>query len=255
MQIQDRTFLVTGGASGLGAATAQALVAAGGRVVIADVSDPGAELAQRLGPAARAVSTDVTDAESVQRAIDVAHDAFGGLHGAIGCAGVVNAARVVDKAGQASPAEAFQRVVEVNLVGMFNLVRLSAAAMAHNPADDDGGRGAIVMTSSIAAFDGQIGQAAYAASKAGVAGLTLPLARDLAGHGIRVVTIAPGVFDTAMMAGLSEQVRESLGGQTPFPARLGRPSEFAGLVLHALQNAMLNGEVIRLDGAIRMAPR
>ncbi len=255
MQIPDRTFLVTGGASGLGAATAQALVAAGGRVVIADVSEAGAGLAERLGPAARAVATDVTDPSSVQRAIDTAHDAFGGLDGAIGCAGVVNAARVVDKAGQAFPADAFQRVVEVNLVGMFNLVRLSAAAMAHNAADDDGGRGAIVMTSSIAAFDGQIGQAAYAASKAGVAGLTLPLARDLAGHGIRVVTIAPGIFDTAMMAGLSEPVRESLGGQTPFPARLGKPSEFAELVLHALQNAMLNGEVIRLDGAIRMGPR
>lgn len=255
MQIQDRTFLVTGGASGLGAATAEALVKAGGRVVIADVNDAGAALAERLGPSALAVVTDVTDPDSVQRAIDAAHDSFGGLHGAVGCAGAVNAARVVDKAGQPFPAEAFQTAVNVNLVGMFNLVRLSAAAMAHNAPDDDGGRGAIVMTSSVAAFDGQIGQAAYAASKAGVAGLTLPLARDLAGHGIRVVAIAPGIFDTAMMAGLSEEVRGSLSRQTPFPPRLGKPSEFADLALHALQNSMLNGEVIRLDGAIRMGPR
>jgi NAD(P)-dependent dehydrogenase (short-subunit alcohol dehydrogenase family) len=255
MQIQDRSFLVTGGASGLGAATAEALVAAGGRVLIADLSEAGGALADRLGSSARFVASDVTDATSVQRAIDAARERFGGLHGAVGCAGIVDAARVVDKSGRAFPADAFQRVVEVNLVGMFNLVRLAAAAMTDNAADADGGRGAIVMTSSIAAYDGQIGQSAYAASKAGVAGLTLPLARDLAGHGIRVVTIAPGIFDTAMMAGLPEEVRQSLGGQTPFPARLGKPSEFADLVLHALENAMLNGEVIRLDGAIRMGPR
>jgi NAD(P)-dependent dehydrogenase (short-subunit alcohol dehydrogenase family) len=255
MDVAGRTFLVTGGASGLGAASVRALVAAGGRAVIADTNTDGATLAEELGAAASFVQTDVTDANSVQKAVDHACAHFGGLHGVIGCAGIVNGARVVDKSGAPFPLDAFRKAVDVNLVGMFNVVRLAAAAMAGNATDAEGERGVVVMTASIAAFDGQVGQAAYAASKAGVAGLTLPLARDLAKQGIRVVTIAPGIFETPMMAGMPEKVRESLSEQTPFPKRLGRPAEFADLAMHALHNTMLNGEVIRLDGAVRMGPK
>ena len=255
MDIGNNTFLVTGGASGLGAAAAEALVKAGGNVLIADIDEAGAGTAERLGSAARFVRTDVTDEDSVQAAVDTAVERFGGLHGVVGCAGIVNMARVVGKEGKPFPLDEFQKAVNINLVGMFNVVRLAAVAMARNSPNAEGERGAVVMTASVAAFDGQVGQAAYSASKAGVAGLALPLARDLAKQAIRVVAIAPGIFQTPMMAGLPDNVKESLSTQTPFPPRLGKPSEFADLALHALHNTMLNGEVIRLDGAIRMAPK
>jgi NAD(P)-dependent dehydrogenase (short-subunit alcohol dehydrogenase family) len=255
MDVSGRTFLVTGGASGLGAASVRALVAAGGQAVIADTDTEGASLAEELGDAVTFVQTDVTDADSVQQAVDRACAQFGTLHGVIGCAGIVNGARMIGKDGAPFPLETFRKAVDVNLVGMFNVVRLAAAAMAGNEPNTEGERGVVVMTASIAAFDGQVGQAAYAASKAGVAGLTLPLARDLAKQGIRVVTIAPGIFETPMMSGMPEKVRDSLSAQTPFPPRLGRPAEFADLAMHALHNTMLNGEVIRLDGAVRMGPR
>ena len=256
MEIADKGFLVTGGASGLGAAVAEALVEQGAGVVIADANAYTArETANRLGARARMAHTDVTDSASVQAAIDLTVEQFGGLHGLVGCAGIVNGARVVDKNRNPFPLEAFEQAVSVNLVGAFNVVRLAAAAMADNEPNIEGERGVIVNTASIAAYDGQIGQCAYAASKAGVAGMTLPLARDLASYGIRVVTIAPGVFDTPMMQDMPDKVRQSLSEQTPFPPRLGRPGEFADMALHALHNTMLNGEVIRLDGAIRMAAR
>lgn len=256
MQVEERVFLVTGGASGLGAACARWCHARGARVVIADVNTQAGEaLAAELGGGAGFQRTDVTDAASVQAAVDLAAERFGGLHGVIGCAGIVHGERVLDREGNPHGLASFERTVGVNLVGTFNVVRLAAALMARNDPDAEGERGVIVNTASVAAFDGQVGQAAYAASKAGVAGLTLPLARDLAGRGIRVVSIAPGIFETPMMASLPEQVRTSLGEQTPFPPRLGRPAEFAALAGHIIGSTMLNGETIRLDGAIRMAPR
>jgi NAD(P)-dependent dehydrogenase (short-subunit alcohol dehydrogenase family) len=246
MEISGRTFLVTGGGSGLGAATARGLAAGGANVVVADLE--GGE----IGDDFRFVETDVTDEESVQAAVDAALD-LGGLNGAINCAGVAAAEKVLGKEGPHSLAS-FTRVVQINLVGTFNVLRLAAAAMQENEPAAEGERGVIVNTASVAAYDGQIGQAAYAASKGGVVSLTLPVARELADSGIRVVAIAPGIFETPMMASLPEKARESLGKQTPFPARLGRPEEYAGLVQHIIENEMLNGEVIRLDGAIRMAP-
>jgi len=207
-----------------------------------------------LGSQARFARTDVTAEEDVQNAIAIAVDAFGGLRGAINCAGIAIAEKTVGKNGAHDLAR-FAKVVQVNLVGTFNVIRLTAAAMAQNEPDANGGRGVIVNTASVAAFDGQIGQAAYSASKGGVVGMTLPIARDLARDGIRVMTIAPGIFDTPMLAGLPEPARMSLGQQVPFPSRLGRPDEYAALVKHIVENDMLNGEVIRLDGAIRMAPR
>jgi NAD(P)-dependent dehydrogenase (short-subunit alcohol dehydrogenase family) len=263
MQINNQSFLVTGGSSGLGAACVRRLVAAGARVVIADVNEAvGAELAAELGDAARFVRTDVTSEESVQAAVDAAVEAGGGphggpqggLHGVLNCAGVAIAERVVGRQGPHS-LDSFARVVNVNLVGTFNVIRLAAAVMSRNEPTAGGERGVIVNTASVAAFDGQIGQAAYAASKGGVVGMTLPLARELARAGIRVVTIAPGIFDTPMLAGLPEAARHSLGQQVPFPSRLGRPEEYAALAQHAIENEMLNGEVIRLDGALRMAPK
>jgi NAD(P)-dependent dehydrogenase (short-subunit alcohol dehydrogenase family) len=197
--------------------------------------------------------TDVTDEESVKAAVDVAPELFGGLHGLVNCAGVAIAEKVLGRKGPHT-LESFEKVVRVNLVGTFNAVRLAARAMTENEPGEDGERGVIVNTASVAAFDGQIGQSAYAASKGGVAAMTLPLARELARHGIRVATIAPGIFNTPMMAGLPEEARESLGKQVPFPSRLGEPEEYAALVRHVIENRMLNGEVIRLDGAIRMAP-
>ncbi|HWA98927.1 MAG TPA: 3-hydroxyacyl-CoA dehydrogenase [Pirellulales bacterium] len=255
MLVENRAFLVTGGASGLGAAVVRRLVESGARVMIADL-DPvrAAALASDMGSAVRSMPTDVTREDDVSRAIADAQAAWGELHGAVHCAGIAAAARTLGKDGP-HPLELFQRVIQINLVGTFNVVRLAAAAIAQAPADEDGQRGAIVLTASIAAFDGQIGQAAYAASKGGIASMTLPLARDLARHGIRVVTIAPGIFDTPLMAAMPEEVRQSLVAQVPLPARLGRPDEFAALVQHALENPMLNGEVIRLDGAARMAPK
>ncbi len=255
METTDKTFLISGGASGLGEATARALSAAGANVVLADLNqERGEALAAELGDGARFVATDVTDEVAVGRAIATARDDFGGLNGAVSCAGVGDPAKVLGKHGP-HPLELFRKVITINLIGTFNVLRLAAEAIAESEPDAEGERGVIVNTASVAAFEGQIGQAAYAASKGGVVGLTLPAARELARHGIRVVTIAPGLFDTPLMAGLPEAARESLGQQVPFPSRLGRPQEYADLVVHVVANRMLNGEVIRLDGAIRMAPR
>jgi NAD(P)-dependent dehydrogenase (short-subunit alcohol dehydrogenase family) len=252
MQLADRTFLVTGGASGLGAGCARTFVAAGANVILADLNErSGAELAESLPGRAAFVAADVTNPGDVQNAIDAASRNFGGLHGAVHCAGVLHAERVVGKRG-AHDLDAFRRVIEVNLAGTFNVVRLAAAAMQINVPTSDGERGVIVATASVAAFEGQIGQAAYAASKAGVAGMVLPIARELAQFGIRVVAIAPGPFDTAMVGALSPEQQQSLAAQVPFPARLGKPEEFARLAQHIVENPMLNGEVIRLDGAIRL---
>jgi len=255
MQIENHVFLVTGGASGLGAATASMLARAGGKVVVADVSAAGDGVAHQLGDAkARYVRTDVTDESSMQAAVDLCVSAFGAIHGLVNCAGVAPGERVVGRNGPHTLA-AFERTVKINLVGTFNAIRLAAAKMSVQPALPSGERGVIVNTSSVASMDGQIGQAAYAASKAGVNGMTLPVARELARFGIRVMTIAPGIFDTPMLQAMSEEVRASLGQQIPFPSRLGRPDEYAALVRHIVENEVLNGEVIRLDGAIRMAPK
>ena len=255
MQILDRTFLITGGGSGLGAATARLLVEAGGAVLLADVNEEsGAAAADALSDRAAFVRTDVTNAEHVQQALDTARTRFGGLHGVVNCAGIILARKTVGRKGP-HDLESFARVIGINLIGTFNVIRLAAAAMAENEPNAEGERGVIVNTASVAAFDGQIGQAAYAASKSGVVGMTLPIARDLARIGIRVMTIAPGIFETPMMAGVPEEVRASLAAQVPFPSRLGRPAEYAHLVRHILENPMLNGEVIRLDGAIRMGPK
>jgi NAD(P)-dependent dehydrogenase (short-subunit alcohol dehydrogenase family) len=255
MQVAQRTFLVTGGASGLGAGCARRLAGLKANVLIADLNQPGGEaLAAVLGERAAYVSTDVTSADSAAAAVNAAVVRFGKLHGLINCAGILGAARIVGREGPHDLA-LFERVVRVNLVGTFNMLRLAAAAMAKNEPNEDGERGVIVSTSSVAAFEGQIGQAAYAASKGGVASLTLPAARELAKFGIRVVAIAPGVFDTAMMQAAPDAVRESLAQQIPFPPRLGRADEFAQLVQQAIENPMLNGCVLRLDGAIRMGPK
>ncbi len=255
MEIRGRTFLVTGGASGLGAATARRLAQEGANALITDLdAETGEELAAGIGEQARFALADVTDEQSTQKALDVARDAFGGLHGLVNCAGIGPAEKVVGKRGPHS-LESFVKAVQINLVGTFNPIRLAAPIMMENEPGEGGERGVIVNTASVAAFDGQIGQAAYSASKGGVASLTLPVARELAEHGIRVVTIAPGLFETPMLAGLPEEAQNSLGKQVPFPARLGRPEEYAALVKHIVENQMLNGEVIRLDGAIRMAPR
>jgi NAD(P)-dependent dehydrogenase (short-subunit alcohol dehydrogenase family) len=255
MQIEGRTIVVSGGASGLGGATAEMIVSAGGHVAILDISESaGRAQAARLGSAAEFVRTDVTSGVEVQRAVDMVIRRFGAIHGAVCAAGIAAVARVLGKEG-VQPLEDFARVIEINLIGTFNVIRLAAAAMTPNPPNDGGERGVIVSTASVAAFDGQIGQAAYAASKGGIVALTLPLAREFARIGIRVMTIAPGTFDTPLLAGLPQAARESLAQQVPFPPRLGRPAEFAALVRHIFENGMLNGEVIRLDGAIRMAPK
>lgn len=255
MQMADRVFLVTGAGSGLGAAVAGRLVAEGARVVLADRAAEAVQArAAALGVDTLAVTCDVTAEEDGRAAVAAAVDRFGGLHGLVNCAGVAPGERILGRNGPHA-LELFSRAVAINLVGTFNMLRLAAEAMAGNAPGDSGERGVIVNTASIAAFDGQIGQAAYAASKAGVAGLTLPAARELARHGIRVVTIAPGIFATPMMAGLPQEVQDSLGAGVPFPARLGQPDEFAALVAHIIGNQMLNGEVIRLDGALRMPPR
>jgi NAD(P)-dependent dehydrogenase (short-subunit alcohol dehydrogenase family) len=254
MQLEGRTFLVAGGSSGLGAGCVRRLSRRGARVVIADIDERGAALAAELGELSVFSSADVTDPAGITRAIELARDRFGGLHGAIVCAGILRAEKVLSRDGVAS-LDGFRRVVEVNLVGTFNVVRLAAEAIRSAPESEDGERGVIVTTSSIAAFESQIGQAAYAASKGGVASMTLPIARELARFGIRVVSIAPGVFETPMMAGVSDDVRRSLAEQSPFPPRFGHPDEFAGLVEHILENRMLNGTVLRLDGAMRMQSR
>jgi NAD(P)-dependent dehydrogenase (short-subunit alcohol dehydrogenase family) len=255
MQIQNHVFLVTGGGSGLGAATATMLADSGAKVVIADVNESGGkQVAGFLGGATRFVKADVTDERSMQAAVDSCVNEFGAIHGLVNCAGVAPGERVVGRNGPHALAS-FERAVKINLVGTFNAIRLAAAKMSVQPPEASGERGVIVNTSSVASMDGQIGQAAYSASKAGVNGMTLPIARELAKFGIRVMTIAPGIFETPMLQGMSEEVRASLGSQVPFPPRLGRPDEYAALVRHIVENEMLNGEVIRLDGAIRMAPK
>ncbi|HEX4858702.1 MAG TPA: 3-hydroxyacyl-CoA dehydrogenase [Usitatibacteraceae bacterium] len=255
MQISQSTFLVAGGGSGLGAATAAMIVANGGNVVIADLNkEAGEKKATDLGPKARFIETNVCDEAQVQAAVDSAKSAFGGIHGAVNCAGVAPGERVVGKNGPHSLAN-FRRAVEINLIGTFNVIRLAAHAMSLQAPNASGERGVIINTSSVASFEGQIGQAAYSASKAGVNGMTLPIAREFAKLGIRVMTIAPGIFDTPMLQGMSEEIRASLGAQIPFPSRLGRPEEYAALVKHIVENEVLNGEVIRLDGAIRMGAK
>jgi NAD(P)-dependent dehydrogenase (short-subunit alcohol dehydrogenase family) len=255
MEISSSSALVTGGASGLGAATARRLAGLGARVLIADLNrDAGAALVAELGERAAFAETDVTDPLSMERAVDAAVGRHGGLHILVACAGVATAEKVLGKEGPLD-LQRFARVVQINLIGTFNAIRLAADRMTRNAPNGEGERGVIVTTASAAAFDGQIGQPAYAASKAGVAGMTLPIARELARHGIRVVSIAPGIFDTPMLAGLPEAARASLGQQVPFPSRLGRPDEYAALAQQIIENTMLNGETIRLDGAIRMAPR
>lgn len=255
MRIEGATFVVTGAASGLGAAASRLLAERGGHVVLADRDAAGSQaLAASLGDRARFVQADVTREADGAAVIAAAREAFGGLHGLVQCAGVVIGERIVGREGPHA-LDAFARVVEVNLIGTFNMMRLAAAAMAAGEAGPEGERGVIVNTASIAAFDGQVGQAAYAASKGGVAALTLPAARELARAGIRVVAVAPGLFETPMMASLPADVQAALGAGVPFPARLGRPAEFAALVAHIIENPMLNGEVIRLDGALRMAPK
>jgi NAD(P)-dependent dehydrogenase (short-subunit alcohol dehydrogenase family) len=255
MELRGSTFLVTGGASGLGAATARMAAGAGSNVVIADLDETrGKALAEELGDAARFVRTDVTGEASGERAVANAIEAFGAVHALVNCAGIVHGEKVVGKEGPHALAS-FVRAVNINLIGTFNLIRLAAQTMAKNPPNDAGERGVIVNTASVAAFDGQIGQAAYSASKAAVVGMTLPIARELARSGIRVMTIAPGLFETPMMASLAPDVQEALGKMVPFPPRLGKPAEFASLVREIVVNPMLNGEVIRLDGAIRMAAK
>ena len=247
MQIKDRTFLVTGGASGLGEATTRALLDRGGHVVVADRAGTAPE-------GAVFVEADVTDAVQVAHAVAEATRQPGPLSGVVNCAGIGSASKVISRDGP-QPLADFERIVGVNLIGTFNVIRLAAAAMAENEPDDDGGRGVIVNTASVAAYEGQVGQAGYSASKGGVVAMTLPIARELAAYGIRVNTIAPGLFLTPMMHQLPEKARASLGEQVPYPSRLGDPAEYAHLVTHIVENQMLNGETIRLDGAIRMAPR
>lgn len=255
MQIAGKTFLITGGASGLGAACGQRLVQAGANVVLADINqEVGQAQAEALGANARFIQTDVTNEEAVQTAVTFATDTFSALHGAINCAGIAIGERVMGRQGPHS-LDSFARVIQINIIGTFNVIRLAAQAINQNEPNEEGERGVLINTASVAAYDGQIGQAAYSASKGGVVGMTLPIARELAKFGIRVMTIAPGLFNTPMMAGMPEKVKESLGQQVPFPSRLGEPSEYAQLAQHIIENPMLNGEVIRLDGAIRLAPK
>ena len=255
MKIEGSVALVTGGASGLGEATVRALVGGGGKVAILDrPQSAGAQVAASLGKAAIFTPADVTSEAEVAAAVQRAVEAYGALHVAVNCAGVGAAMRTVTKQGP-MPLQVFTTVIEINLFGSFNVIRLAAAQMATNQPNDEGERGVVINTASTAAFDGQIGQAAYSASKGGVVGMTLPIARDLASLGIRVVTIAPGTFDTPMLSLLPEPQRQALAAQIPFPSRLGRPSEFAALACHVVENAMLNGETIRIDGALRMPPK
>jgi NAD(P)-dependent dehydrogenase (short-subunit alcohol dehydrogenase family) len=255
MQLSKSTFIVTGGSSGLGAASVEMIVAAGGKAIIADVSKAAGEaLAARLGKQTRFVECDVTREDHARTAVDTALREFGGLHGLVNCAGIAIGEKTVGKDGPHS-LEKFARVINVNLIGSFNMIRIAADAMAKQAPNAAGERGVIVNTASVAAFDGQIGQAAYSASKGGIVGMTLPIARDLARSGIRVMTIAPGIFETPMLIGMPQEVQDALGKMVPFPPRLGRPAEYAQLVKHIAENEMLNGEVIRLDGAIRMQPK
>jgi len=254
MQVKDRTFLITGAASGLGAATAERLVNAGANVVLCDMSDRVLNLAEQLGAQAKACVADITSAADVQQAVNTAVALGGesGLSGVVHCAGVVSVAKLVDREGNPADLDSYARTVHINLVGTFNVMRLAAAAMANNPPGDSGERGVIINTASIAAFDGQVGQCAYSASKAGVVGMSLPAARELSRHAIRVMAIAPGVFETPMMSEIPDEAAQALAAAVPFPKRLGKPEEFALLAEQIITNPMLNGEVIRLDGGMRM---
>ncbi|WP_373183089.1 SDR family NAD(P)-dependent oxidoreductase, partial [Halomonas campaniensis] len=248
MHVKDNTFLITGAASGLGAATAERLVAAGGRVVLCDLSDAVEAHAERLGDAARAVRGDVTSGDDIQAAVDAAVELGGGrgLSGVVHCAGIVSVAKLVDREGNPADLDVYMRTININLVGTFNVMRLAAAAMAKNAPGEDGERGVIINTASIAAMDGQVGQCAYSASKAGVVGMSLPAARELSRHGVRVMAIAPGVFETPMMSEIPDEAAQALAAAVPFPKRLGKPDEFARLAEQIITNPMLNGEVIRL---------
>jgi NAD(P)-dependent dehydrogenase (short-subunit alcohol dehydrogenase family) len=253
MDIRNSTFIVTGGASGLGAATAEMIVANGGNAVIADIKG-GEALASSLGKQAVFQPTDVSNEDQAKACVERALKEFGGLQGLVNCAGIAVGEKTVGKEGPHALGS-FIKVITVNLIGTFNMIRLAADAMSKGNPNAAGERGVIINTASVAAFDGQIGQAAYSASKGGVVGMTLPVARDLARSGIRVVTIAPGIFETPMLMGMPKDVQDSLGKQVPFPSRLGRPAEYAALARHIIENEMLNGETIRLDGAIRMGPK
>lgn len=256
MEIAGIGAIVTGGASGLGEATVRALAARGAQVAVLDLaSSKGADVARSLGSGVLFLPADVTHEEQVGQAVERAAEAFGGLHVAVSCAGIGMAGRTVDREARPFPLALFEATLRVNLIGTFNVARLAAARMTRNPPNDQGERGVLVHTASIAAFDGQVGQVAYAASKGGVVGLTLPMARDLAPAGIRCCTIAPGTFATPMLMGMPEPARQALAALIPFPSRLGDPSEYAGLACHIVENPMLNGETIRLDGALRMPPR
>ncbi|NYT74315.1 SDR family NAD(P)-dependent oxidoreductase [Halomonas sp. QX-2] len=254
MQVKESTFLITGAASGLGAATAERLVAAGARVVLCDLNDSVNAHAQQLGVNARAILADITSGKQMQQAVDAAVVLGGerGLSGVVHCAGVVSAAKLVDREGNPADLESYMKTININLVGTFNVMRLAAAAMAKNAPSESGERGVIINTASIAAFDGQVGQCAYSASKAGVVGMSLPAARELSRHAIRVMAIAPGVFETPMMSEIPDEAAQALAAAVPFPKRLGKPDEFAQLAEQIITNPMLNGELIRLDGGIRM---
>ena len=256
MDIQNSVAVITGGGSGLGEATARALSAKGAKVAVLDLSKSnGAAIAEELGATAMFLEADVTNDEQLAAAIAQAAERLGAIHVAVNCAGIATAGKTLGKGNEPLNIGPFRRTIEVNLIGTFNVIRFVAAQMAKNPPGDDGERGVIINTASVAAFDGQIGQAAYSASKGGVVGMTLPIARDLSRTGIRCCTIAPGIFETPMLLGLPEPARQALGASVPFPQRLGRPAEYAALACQIIENSMLNGETIRLDGAIRMAPK
>ncbi|HEX5340252.1 MAG TPA: 3-hydroxyacyl-CoA dehydrogenase [Gammaproteobacteria bacterium] len=255
MKFQNLNAIVSGAASGLGFATCERIVKAGGKVAMLDLNEvQGREAAGKLGADALFIKTDVSSEQSVNAAVDLAKGAFDNLQLVVNCAGILGAGRTLGREGP-MPTDSFARTIQVNLIGSFNLIKAAANIMQHNTPNEDGERGVIVNTASVAAFEGQIGQAAYSASKGGVVGMTLPIAREFARFGIRVMTIAPGIFWTPMMAGMSEEVQKSLGAQVPFPSRLGRPEEYAQLVQQICESVMLNGETIRLDGAIRMQPK
>lgn len=255
MEIKDRVALITGGASGLGEATVRHLLEKGARISVLDFAeDRGQKIASELGPRVLFFKTDVTDEKTVQAAVDQTMKAFGAIHFTVNCAGVATPAKVLGKDGP-MPITGFNQVIQINLIGTMNVIRLTAEQMIKNTPNEDGEKGVMINTASIAAFEGQFGQAAYAASKAGVAGMTLPIAREFAGYGIRIMTIAPGIFGTPMLSGLGEKVQESLINTTLFPKRLGRAVEYARLAAHIIENPLLNGEVIRLDGGMRMAAR
>ncbi len=256
MDIQNSVAVITGGGSGLGEATARALSAKGAKVAVLDLSKSnGAAIAEELGATAMFLEADVTNDDQLAAAIAQAAERLGAIHVAVNCAGIATAGKTLGKGNEPLNIGPFRRTIEVNLIGTFNVIRFVAAQMAKNPPGDDGERGVIINTASVAAFDGQIGQAAYSASKGGVVGMTLPIARDLSRDGIRCCTIAPGIFETPMLMGLPEPARQALGASVPFPQRLGRPAEYAALACQIIENSMLNGETIRLDGAIRMAPK